>query len=67
MNWILWPFRALWRFVTAILELAGRLIAAIVGIVFIIVGAFLIFSVIVAPIGIALLILGILLLVRSLY
>jgi hypothetical protein len=38
MSWILWPFEALWGFVTWILELTGRLIAIVLGVVLMIAG-----------------------------
>ena len=64
---LLWPFRFLWRLVTGILELTGRLVAAIIGIVLMIVGLVLTLTVIGAIIGIPLLIFGFMLMVRSLF
>jgi len=39
--WILWPFVALWRLLTGILELTGRLVAVVLGLVLMIVGGLL--------------------------
>ncbi|NIW48358.1 MAG: hypothetical protein GWN30_27495, partial [Gammaproteobacteria bacterium] len=37
--WYLWPFWAIWRLLTWIVRLTGRLIAILLGLVMIIVGA----------------------------
>ena len=65
--WIFWPFIALWRLITWILELTGRLIAAILGLVFMILGALLTVTVIGAIIGIPLIIFGFALMIRSIF
>ena len=44
--WFLWPFVAIWDLITWILQLTGRLVAAILGLVFMIVGAILTITVI---------------------
>jgi len=36
--WYLWPFAAIWKLLAVIVELTGRLVAMILGIVLIIVG-----------------------------
>ncbi|MFN2194620.1 MAG: hypothetical protein ACK2UW_00680 [Anaerolineales bacterium] len=65
--WYLWPFAALWNLLTWILSLTGRLIAALLGLVLMIIGAVLIVTLIGAPLGIPLAILGLLLMIRSIY
>jgi len=65
--WILWPFVALWDLITWILQLTGRLAAAIVGLVFMIVGVLLTVTVIGAIIGIPFIIFGFLLMIRSIF
>jgi hypothetical protein len=65
--WIFWPFAALWDLLAAILLLTGRVLAAILGVVLMMAGAALSLTVVGAPIGIPLAILGFLLLVRSLF
>ncbi|MBI5879044.1 MAG: hypothetical protein HZB53_15460 [Chloroflexi bacterium] len=65
--WLLWPFRAVWQLVTFVLGLTGRLIAVVLGIVFMIVGVLLTVTVIGAIIGIPLLIFGFFLMLRGLF
>jgi hypothetical protein len=62
-----WPFVALWKLLAAILNLTGRLIGTVLGIVFMIVGAVMIITVILLPVGIPLAAFGLLLVVRSLF
>jgi len=65
--WYLWPFKLIWDLLAFILNLTGRLIAAILGLVLMIVGAILTITLFAAPIGIPLIIFGFLLLVRSIF
>ena len=65
--WFLWPFYALWRLLTFILSATGRLICALLGIALLIVGVTLSLSVVGAPLGIPLAILGFLLLLRAVF
>ena len=44
--WILWPFWALWKLVIAIVAGTGRLVAVILGLVFLIVGVVLTITII---------------------
>jgi hypothetical protein len=64
---LLWPFWAIWRLLTFILGLTGRLVAAVLGFVLIVVGIVLSLTVIGAVIGVPLILFGILLAVRSIY
>ena len=64
---LLWPFYALWRLVTALLELTGRLVAAVLGVALAVAGGLLTATVVGAPVGIPLLLLGLLLVARSLF
>ena len=64
---LLWPFYALWRILTAILELVGRLLCAVLGIALMVAGIAVALSVVGAPLGIPLASLGFLLLVRALF
>jgi hypothetical protein len=66
-HWIFWPFVALWRLVTWILELTGRLVAIILGVVFMAVGAILSVTVVGAFIGVPLFLFGGLLIFRGLF
>ena len=65
--WFLWPCVALWNLLAFVLALSGRLVAALVGLVLMIVGFILTATVIAAPVGIPLIILGLLLLLRSVF
>jgi hypothetical protein len=61
------PFVALWRLIAWIINMAGRLLAAIIGLVLVIVGIVLSLTVVGAIVGIPLIIFGLLLMVRSIY
>ena len=66
-HWLTWPFRALWRLVTGILEITGRLVAVVLGLAFLIVGVILSATVIGALVGMPLAFFGILLILRGLF
>ena len=65
--WILWPFVAVWKLLTLILEVTGRIISAVLGLVFMAVGVTVSLTVVGAPLGVPIAALGMLLLVRSLF
>jgi hypothetical protein len=65
--WILWPFYAVWKILTFVLNLTGRIICAITGLLLMVVGIAISMSVIGAIVGIPLAIFGILLTVRALF
>lgn len=65
--WLLWPFVALWRLVTWILAMTGRLIAILLGIVFMAVGVIATLTVIGAIIGVPMFLFGVLLVFRGLF
>ena len=64
---LLWPFVAVWDLVVWIVNLTGRLIAMILGLVFLIAGVILTLTVVGAVIGVPLAAFGILLMVRGLW
>ena len=64
---LLWPFYAVWRLLTFILKAIGRLLCAILGLAILIAGAAITMSVVGAPVGIPLAILGFLLLIRAIF
>ena len=64
---LLWPVVALWRLLTLVLELTGRIICAALGLVATAVGVTLALSIVAAPLGVPLAILGVLLIVRALF
>ncbi len=67
MQILLWPIRFVWRVLTAILALTGRLIALLIGFVLLLVGALLTITGIGAIVGIPFMALGFLLIVRGLF
>jgi hypothetical protein len=67
LPWFVWPFWAIWRLVALIIELTGRLVAAILGLVLMIVGVILTVTVIGAIVGIPLIIFGFLLIIRGFF
>lgn len=64
---LLWPFYAVWRLLTLVLELVGRLVCALIGLTLIAAGVAASLSIIGAIAGIPLASLGFLLLVRSIF
>jgi hypothetical protein len=64
---LLWPFYAIWRLVTLVLELVGRMLCAVLGLAIMAAGVVITISVVAAPIGIPLAIFGFLLIVRALF
>ena len=65
--WVLWPFWAIWRLLTWIVKLTGRLIAIVLGFAMIIIGAVLSITVVLLPLGIPLIIFGFLFVMRGLF
>jgi hypothetical protein len=65
--WYLWPFAALWKLLAVIVELTGRFLAMVLGIVFIVVGIIISLTIVGAIIGIPLAIIGLLLLLRGMF
>ncbi len=65
--WILWPFYAIWKLLTLILEILGRILCALLGIALMMTGVAVSLSVIGAPLGIPLAAFGFLLTIRALF
>ena len=65
--WYLWPFWAIWKLVIGIVAGTGRLVAVILGLVFLIVGVLLTVTIVAAIVGIPFIIFGLLLIVRGLF
>ena len=65
--WILWPFYAIWKILTLILNITGRIICALIGIAMMIAGVAVSMSIVGAIIGIPLASFGFLLSVRALF
>ncbi len=65
--WYLWPFVALWRLIATIVELTGRFVAMVLGLVFILVGVIVSLTVIGAIVGIPMAIIGLLLFLKGIF
>ena len=65
--WLLWPFYAIWRVVSFIFELTGRIICVLIGLALMAAGVAITITVVAAPIGIPIAAFGFLLLVRALF
>lgn len=66
-SWFLWPFVFVWRLLATIVELTGRFVAMLIGIVFIVVGVIVSFTIVGAIVGIPLALIGLLLFLRGLF
>lgn len=65
--WYLWPFAAIWKLLALIVELTGRFVAMVLGIVLIIVGVIVSLTIVGAIVGIPLASIGLLLLLRGMF
>ncbi len=65
--WYLWPFAAIWKLLAVIVEMTGRFVAMILGIVLILVGFIVSLTIIGAIVGVPLAIIGLLLLLRGIF
>jgi hypothetical protein len=67
VSWFLWPFMALWRLVTFILEMTGRFVAILLGFVLMAVGVLVSLTVVGAVVGVPVALFGLLLVFRGLF
>ena len=65
--WYLWPFYAIWMLVVFIVEFAGRVVGAVLGLALLIVGIVVSLTVVGAIVGIPLIIVGFMILLRSIF
>jgi len=65
--WYLWPFAALWKLLAVIVEMTGRFVAMVLGLVLIVVGVIVSLTIVGAIIGIPLAFVGLLLLLRGIF
>ena len=65
--WILWPVYAVWKLLTFILNITGRIICAILGLVLMAAGVTISLSIIGAIVGIPLTAFGFLMTIRALF
>ena len=66
-SWFLWPFVTVWNLLALVLNITGRVLAGILGVLLMIVGIALTMTVAGAPVGIPLAVLGLLLIIRSIF
>lgn len=66
-SWFLWPFVTIWNLLALVLNITGRVLAGILGVLLMIVGIALTMTVAGAPVGIPLAVLGLLLIIRSIF
>ena len=64
---LLWPFYAIWRLLTLLVEFIGRLLCGVLGLGLMIAGVAVTMSIVGAPLGIPLAAIGFLLLVRAVF
>ena len=65
--WFLWPFKALWMLLATIVEMVGRFVAIVLGLVLMLAGFLVSLTVIGAIIGIPLFIIGALLTLKGIF
>ncbi|MBL8101693.1 MAG: hypothetical protein JNM02_04115 [Anaerolineales bacterium] len=65
--WYLWPFAAIWKLLAVIVEMTGRFVAMVLGLVLILVGVLVSLTIIGAIVGVPLAIIGLLLLLRGIF
>lgn len=64
---LLWPFVIVWRLLGLLLDVMSRIVCALLGLSLMVAGVAIAMTVVAAPVGIALSVLGFLLLVRALF
>jgi hypothetical protein len=67
ISWVWWTLVAIWKLLFLIVEMTGRLLAMVLGIVLIIVGVIVSLTIIGAIVGVPLAIIGLLLLLRGIF
>ena len=65
--WYLWPFVAIWKLLAVIVEMTGRLVAMIIGILLMIVGVLVSLTIVGAIVGVPLAIVGLLLFIKGIF
>lgn len=65
--WVLWPFVAIWKLLAIIVEMTGRFVAMVLGIVLILVGVLVSLTIVGAIVGVPLAIIGLLILLRGMF
>jgi hypothetical protein len=65
--WYLWPFVAIWKLLAVIVEMTGRLVAMIIGILLMIAGVLVSLTIVGAIVGVPLAIVGLLLFIKGIF
>lgn len=65
--WYLWPFAAIWKLLAVIVEMTGRFVAMVLGILLLIVGVILSLTIVGAIVGVPLAVIGLLLFFRGMF
>jgi hypothetical protein len=66
LSWVWWPVAALWRLLSTIVEMTGRFVALVLGLVLVLVGLLVSLTIVGAIVGIPLMLVGALLFFRGL-
>jgi hypothetical protein len=64
---LLWPFYAIFQLIEWIIRMTGRLVAAVLGLTFMIVGVVLIITIVAIPLGAPLVFFGLILMIRGIF
>ncbi len=67
ISWVWWPVLALWRLLSTIVEMTGRFVAMVLGLVLMLVGFIVSLTIVGAIVGIPLMIVGGLLTLRGIF
>lgn len=65
--WYLWPFAAIWKLLAVIVEMTGRFVAMVLGVVLILVGVLVSLTIVGAIVGVPLALIGLLLLLKGIF
>jgi hypothetical protein len=65
--WYLWPFAAIWKLLAIIVEMTGRFVAMVLGILLIFAGVLVSLTIVGAIVGVPLAIIGLLLFLRGIF
>lgn len=67
LSWVWWPFLAIWRLLSTIVEMTGRFLAMVLGGILLIVGFIVSLTIVGAIVGIPLMVIGGLLVLRGIF
>ena len=67
ISWVWWPFLAIWRLLSTIVEMTGRFVAMVLGSVLLIVGFIVSLTIVGAILGIPLMVIGGMLVLRGIF